>query len=189
MDTLPALPSHRILDDTMALLQTYIPLHAAGYRCATASVLTRAARVTLAVVFVQPGATMGAIVDQLLTAIEACRITIRCLYADKGVCSVAVLARLQRDAIPAMIAMPRRGPQLRALCTGQESHWASHRLQSAADGAVTVKVAVVRAYPRTRQPRRRATWCVFVCLGIRDSLIGIRHATGNGLALRAPIGS
>lgn len=145
------------------------------YRCATASVLTRAARVTLAVVFVQPGATMGAIVDQLLTAIQVCGMTIRCLYADKGFCSVAVLQRLQRDAIPAVIAMPRRGPQLRALCTGQESHWASHTLQSAADGAVTVTVAVVRTYPRTRQPRRRATWCLFVGMGIRDSLIGVRQ--------------
>ena len=71
--------------------------------------------------------------------------------------------------------MPQHGPQLRALCTGEESHWASHTLQSASDGAVTVKVAVVRTYPRTRQPRWRATWCLFVCMGIRDSLIGIRQ--------------
>lgn len=32
MDTLPALTSQRILDDTMTLLQTHIPLHAYGYR-------------------------------------------------------------------------------------------------------------------------------------------------------------
>ncbi len=145
------------------------------YRCATASILTRAARVTLAVVFVQPGATMGAIVDHLLTAIQACGVTISCLYADKGFCSVAVLQRLQRDAIPAVIAMPRRGSQLHTLCHGAESRWATHTLRSPADGAVTVKVAVVRTYQRTRQRRRRAAWCLFVCLGIRDSLIGIRQ--------------
>jgi hypothetical protein len=33
MDTLPALTSHRILDDTMSILQTHIPLQATGYRC------------------------------------------------------------------------------------------------------------------------------------------------------------
>jgi len=36
MNTLPALTSQRILNDTMALLQTYIPLQATGYRCQTA---------------------------------------------------------------------------------------------------------------------------------------------------------
>ncbi len=33
MATLPALTSQRILDDTMPLLQTHIPLTASGYRC------------------------------------------------------------------------------------------------------------------------------------------------------------
>jgi hypothetical protein len=33
MDTLPALTSHRILDDTVTLLQAHIPLQARGYRC------------------------------------------------------------------------------------------------------------------------------------------------------------
>ena len=32
----PALTSHRILDDTMAVLQSHIPLQATGYRCQSA---------------------------------------------------------------------------------------------------------------------------------------------------------
>ncbi|HYF65963.1 MAG TPA: hypothetical protein VD886_24250 [Herpetosiphonaceae bacterium] len=39
---------------------------------------------------------------------------------------------------------------------------------------MTVKMAVVRTFRRTK-PRRWVARCLFVCLGIRDNLIGIRQ--------------
>ena len=71
--------------------------------------------------------------------------------------------------------MPLRGLHLQALCCGPESHWTAHTLCSAADESVTVKVAVVHTDQRTRQRHRRAAWYLFVCLVIRDSLIGVRQ--------------
>lgn len=145
------------------------------YRCATATVLTRNARLTIALMFVQPGTAMDAIVAQLLTTIQASGITIDCLYADRGFATVAVLQHLQQAQIPAIIALAQRSPRLRAQCQGQESRWVQHTMESRTAGSVTVKVAVVRTFRRTKRRRRRAAWCLFVCLGIRDSLIGIRQ--------------
>ena len=36
MDTVPALTSARMLDESMTILQAHIPLQASGYRCQTA---------------------------------------------------------------------------------------------------------------------------------------------------------
>ena len=145
------------------------------YRCATATILTRNARLTIALMFVQPGTTMDAIVAHLLATIQASGITIACVYADRGFATVAVLQHLQQAQIPAIIALAQRGPRLRAHCQGQESRWVQHTMESRTAGNVTVKVAVVRTLRRTKRRRRRAAWCLFVCLGIRDSLIGIRQ--------------
>lgn len=147
----------------------------AHYRCATAAVLTRDARVTLAMVFVQPGMSMATIVAQLLAGIAAAKVRIACLYADKGFCSVGVIQHLERAEVPAIIAMPARGTVVKGLRRGAASRWAQHTLQSASDGSVTVRVAVVRTYQRSKRKRRRATWCLFVCLRRRIDLLDVRR--------------
>jgi hypothetical protein len=77
----------------------------AHYRCATLAVLARHTRITISGTLVQPGETMGAILERLLTQLTRAGITIKCLYGDKGFCSVAVFQRLQEAQIPAIIAV------------------------------------------------------------------------------------
>ncbi len=81
-------------------------------------------RLTVAVVFVKPSMDTRSVLQQLLSAIRAAGLTIKCLFADKGFCSVAVLRYLAHCHIPAIMAMPIRGKKgsNRQLCRGRSSY-------------------------------------------------------------------
>src|SRR5919202_2602864 len=81
------------------------------YRCATAYVIQRDVRRTLAVVFVKPGDDTVRLLARLLAQVRAIGVRIRCLFADKGFCAIPVLCWLQGQHIPAIIAAPLRGTQ------------------------------------------------------------------------------
>lgn len=147
----------------------------AHYRCATLAVLARHTRMTVAVTFVQPGEPMAALVGRLLAQAQAAGITIKCLYADKGFCSVGVFHALQAAKIPAIIAVPLRRPGVGALAQGPESRWTEYTFTSDRTEQATVRIAVVRTYTKRRSGRYELRWCLFACLGIRDSLIGVRR--------------
>lgn len=147
------------------------------YRCATASVLLTDVRLTVAVVFVKPTMDTRTVLQRLMSAVRATGLTIKCLFADKGFCSVAVLRYLEHCHIPAIIAMPIRGKKggNRQLCRGRSSYRTSYTLQSAEHGKLSVPVAVVRTYQRRRTGRRRACWLLYVCLGVRGPAVQIRR--------------
>ncbi len=147
------------------------------YRCATAYVMQRDVRLTLAVVFVKPGEDKVALLARLLTQVRAVGVRIRCLFADKGFCAIPVLRWVQGQHIPAIIAAPIRGKQAgtRALCRGQASYRTTHTFRSVEQGHVTVPVAVVRTYQRRRSGRRVEAWLLYVCLGVSDPPIRIRQ--------------
>ena len=140
------------------------------YRCATAYVLQRDARYTLALVFVKPGDDKVTLLERLLTYVHQAGVRLSCLYADKGFCTIPVLHWLLAQQIPAIVAAPIRGKQggTRALCQGATSYRTTHTFQSAEQGAVTVPVSVVRTYHRRRSGQRRVAWLVYVCLDVSD---------------------
>ncbi|HKH21203.1 MAG TPA: hypothetical protein VKB53_10055 [Gammaproteobacteria bacterium] len=130
------------------------------YRCATAYLILHDLRLTLAVVFVKPTIDKVTILKRLLSALPTAQIRIKCLYADKGFCSIAVLRFLVHWRIPAIIALPIRGKQAgsRALCGGPRSYRTTYTLQSAEHAKLSVPVAVVRSYQRRRSGRRQLRW-------------------------------
>jgi hypothetical protein len=147
------------------------------YRCATAYVMQRDVRLTLAVVFVKPGDDTVSVLDRLLAHLRAARIQIKCLYADKGFCSIPLLRHLLSLRLPAIIATPVRGKQAgtRALCQGRTSYATTHTFRSAEHGELTVPVTVARAYKRHHSGRRRATWCLYICLVVQAPASRIRR--------------
>jgi putative transposase len=147
------------------------------YRCATAYVLLHDVRLTLVVVFVKPGMDKVTILEPLLAALRLARIVIKCLYADKGFCSIPVLRYLSRQHIPAIIAMPLRGKQggTRQLCRGRTSYRTAYTLQSAGHGRLRVPVAVVRTYQRRRTGRRQLRSLLYVCLRVGGPVVRVRR--------------
>ena len=157
------------------------------YRCATAYVMQRDVRLTLAVVFVKPGDATVTLLARLLTRVRELGIHIRCLFADKGCGAIPVLRWLQAQRIPTILAAPIRGQQggTRALCQGTTSYRTTHTFHSADQGELTVPVAVVRTYHHRRAGRRVAAWLVYVCLHVADPPGGCASGIATALASKA----
>ena len=147
------------------------------YRCATAYVMQRDIRLTLAVVFVKPDDDKVTLLARLLAQVRDQGIRIRCLFADKGFCAIPVVRCLQAQHFPVIIAAPIRGKQsgTRALCQGPASYRTTHTFRSVDHGALTVPVAVVRTSHRRRSGQRTAAWLLYVCLGVDDPPPRIRQ--------------
>ena len=147
------------------------------YRCATAYVMQRDVRLTLAVVFVKPSDDKVMLLARLLAQVRAVGVRIRCLFADKGFCAIPVLRWLQGQRIPTIIAAPLRGKQggTRALCQGRASYRTTHTFRSAEHGDLSVPVAVVRTSHRRRSGQRVGAWLLYVCLGVSDPPTRIRQ--------------
>jgi hypothetical protein len=147
------------------------------YRCATAYVLLHDARLTVAVVFVKPSMGTLTVLKLLLCAVKSAGLVLKCLFADKGFCSIPVLRYLDRCHIPAIIAMPIRAKQAgsRKLYRGQKSYRTAYTLQSAEHGSLIVPVAVVRTYQRKRSGQRQVRSLLYVCLGVGGPLVRVRR--------------
>jgi hypothetical protein len=147
------------------------------YRCATAYLVLNDVRLTVAVAFVKPSMDTLTVLKRLLRAVRRAGLALKCLFADKGFCSIPVLRYLEHCHIPAIIAMPIRGKQAgnRKLCRGRSSYRTAYTLHSAEHGKLTVPVAVVRTYQRRRKGPRRACWLLYVCLGIGGPVVQIRR--------------
>jgi hypothetical protein len=147
------------------------------YRCATAYLLHKDARLTLAVVFVKPKLDKVSVLARLPKALKDAGLSIKCLYADKAFCSIEVVRYLRSRRIAAIIAMPIRGKQggTRKLCRGGKSYWTSYTMQSAEHGSIRVVVAVVRTYQRRRSGQRQLCWLLYVCLHIGGKVVRVRR--------------
>lgn len=139
------------------------------YRVATAYVMVRHRRLTLALCFVLPEDDVVGILTALLTRVKGLKIKVEVLYLDRGFASIAVIRALRQRRQPAIIACPIRGKQggTRALCQGDKSYRTRHTFRNPALGAETVDVAVCRVFTtakRTGRAVRRAEWLVFIVL-------------------------
>lgn len=139
------------------------------YRIATAYVMLKDRRVTLAVRFVLPEDDTLTVLQDLLKGLYLRAIRIGCLYLDKGFNGIAILRYLTQREQPALIACTIRGKQggTRALCTGPKSYRTRYTFESAEQGAFTAALAVCRTFTtakRTKRMKRRVTWLIYVLI-------------------------
>jgi len=139
------------------------------FRLATAYVIFKDMRVTLAVLFVRPEDKLPDLVAVLLHRLRILGLKIRRLYFDKGFCTIPVLRYVEKSGWSAILACPIRGKKggTRGLCRGRASYHTQHTFKSQKYGDYTVPITVVRTYTsrkRSKRGRRRATWLVYVVL-------------------------
>lgn len=141
------------------------------YRCATAYVMHRDVRFTLAVEFVHPGDDLIQVVKRLLRRVKALKIKVKRAYLDKGFCSIPVLRGLLAEPdVSAIIAAPIKGKTrgTRALCRGHRSYRTEHTFRSQDYGELTVPVMVVRTRSQQRDGTYHWVWLVYVLLNVPD---------------------
>jgi putative transposase len=139
------------------------------YRIATAYVMVKDLRVTLALRFVLPGEATVTIVDDLRKCLKKLGIQVARLFLDKGFAGIAVMDYLTREEQPALMACPIRGKTggTRALCQGTTSYRTTYTFQGENHMAFTANLAVCRVFTtakRTGRMKRRAEWLIFILI-------------------------
>jgi putative transposase len=171
------------------------------YRVATAYVIWRAMRVTLAIKFIMPNDDTVGMLTSLLARLKGLKYRVKMLYLDRGFDGVAVMRYLtQHTRLRVVIACPIRGKTggTRALCRGRGSYRTRYTFHSPEHGAFTADLAVCKVFTtarRTGRNPRRADWMIFVMIrcaftpqhvrqayrrrfGIESSYRCARHARG-----------
>lgn len=141
------------------------------YRCATAYIMHKDVRFTLAVIFVHPDDDTAKIVKQLIRRVKALKIKVKCYYGDKGFCSIPVLRVLLAEPnLSAIVAVPIRGKKggTRALCHGRGSYRTNYTFRNPEFGELTVPLAVVRTFRTRRDGTLQAVWLIYVVLNAKD---------------------
>jgi putative transposase len=140
------------------------------YRVATAYVMVKDTRFTVAVRFVLPEEDTVTVLNDLLQYVrKTLRIRIKVVFLDRGFDGTPVMAYLTRLRQPAVIACTLRGKTggTRALCQGRCSYRTRYTFCRQQPGEFTANVAVCRVYSsakRTGRHPRQAGWMVFVLI-------------------------
>jgi len=118
------------------------------YRIATAYVMLKHLRVTLALRFVLPDEDTVTIVDDLRKRLKTLGIRVAELFLDKGFEGIAVMDYLTRQGQPALIACTIRGKTggMRALCQGNKSYRTTYTFHGQNQTAFS---CVIRGMPIT----------------------------------------
>jgi hypothetical protein len=136
------------------------------YRVATAYVMMKNLRVTLAIRFVVAEDETVTIVRDLQKALEKLKIRVGRLFLDKGFAGIALMQELERQGQPTEIACTIRGKTggTRALCQGNKSYRTTYTFHGADQAAFTTELAVCRVFTtakRTKRMKRHADWMIF----------------------------
>ena len=138
------------------------------FRIASAYVIWREVRLTLALTYVLPEDDLTEVVERLLQRLGHLHIKAKVIYLDKGFCCGEMIRYLQQQGHKALLACPIRGKQggIRRLCGGRGSYVTDYTFT---DGT-TVRLALVdtRVYdPKVGRKQRK--WLAFVLVHLEWS--------------------
>jgi hypothetical protein len=131
-------------------------------RIATAYVIWRQVRLTLAVHYVLPDETALQVLKILLQRLKNLDFEAKVLYLDKGFAATPIVNYLTDQRQPAIIANPIRGKQggTRALCRGRSSYLTSYTFTDGTQVTLAMKASLVP--DKTGKLRRK--WLAFIVI-------------------------
>lgn len=132
-------------------------------RIASAYVIWRQVRLTLALRYVLPDENALSILKILLKRLQKLGFgEIRVLYLDKGFASTQIIEHLKERQQPAIIACPIRGKDggTRALCQGRKSYRTDYTFTDGTQATLTLKATLVP----DKSGKRRRKWLAFIVI-------------------------
>ncbi len=131
-------------------------------RTATAYVIWRQVRLTLAVHYVLPGENALEVLKILLGRLKNLGFEGKVLYLDKGFASTSIVTYLTNLQQPAIIANPIRGKTggTRALCRGRKSYTTSYSFSNGTQTTIAMKASLVP----DKTGKRRRKWLSFIVI-------------------------
>jgi putative transposase len=136
---------------------------------ATAYVIKKNKRVTLALSYVQADDSLIEVLERLLTRLKALDVRVKRLYLDKQFYCVPVIRyfKTQHPALEVVIPVIIRGKHggTRALLRSHKSYRTTYTMRSHKYGEAIFEVGVVRKYSKGRYGRHGVEWFAYVLLG------------------------
>jgi hypothetical protein len=132
---------------------------------ATAYVIRRGRRVSLALTFVYAEDALLDVLVDLVDRVQALGVSIQRLLLDRGFASVGILQWLHAQPFVSVVALPKRGARLNALLTGPRSYRTTYTMRSAEEGSVTFPLWVASRYAAGRRGRHGRDYLPFAVLG------------------------
>jgi hypothetical protein len=131
-------------------------------RIATAYVIWRQVRLTLAVHYVLPGESALDVLKILLKRLKSLDFVAKILYLDKGFAATSIMNYLICQHQPAIIANPIRGKKggTRALCRGRKSYTTNYTFSDGTQATIAMKASLVP--DKTGKLRRK--WLSFIVI-------------------------
>jgi len=131
-------------------------------RIATAYVIWRQVRLTLAVHYVLPDEEALDVLKILLQRLKSLGFEAKVLYLDKGFAATAIVAYLTTEQQAAIIANPIRGKTggTRALCRGRSSYTTPYTFTNGSQATVAMKASLVP----DKTGKRRRKWLAFIVI-------------------------
>lgn len=131
-------------------------------RIATAYVIWRQVRLTLALRYVLPHEKALDILKFLLDHLQSLGFTVRVLYLDKGFASSPIVNHLKERKQPAILACPIRGKEggTRALCRGRSSYTTDYTFTDGTQATLAFKATLVP----DKTGKRRRKWLAFIVI-------------------------
>ena len=131
-------------------------------RIATAYVIWRQVRLTLALRYVLPDEKALNILKFLLDHLQSLGFTVRVLYLDKGFASSPIVNHLKERKQPTILACPIRGKEggTRALCRGRSSYITDYTFTDGTQATLAFKATLVP----DKTGKRRRKWLAFIVI-------------------------
>jgi len=131
-------------------------------RTATAYVIWRQVRLTLAVHYVLPGEKALEVLKILMERLKNLGFEGKVLYLDKGFAATPIVTYLTNLQQPAIIANPIRGKTggTRALCRGRKSYTTSYTFSNGTQTTIAMKASLVP----DKTGKRRRKWLSFIVI-------------------------
>jgi putative transposase len=132
------------------------------FRIASAYVIWRDIRLTLAVTYVLPEDTTLEALKRLLFRLKRLKLRLDVAYLDKGFCSTAIIRYLTAQNQPAILACAIRGKKggTRALCKGRKSYRTSYTFSNGTKANLVLKMTLVPG----KNGKLRRKWLAYVVI-------------------------
>lgn len=132
---------------------------------ATAYIIYRNKRVTVALTVVRAGDDSLTVLQRLLARLHDLGLRCRRLYLDRGFYNVPVIRFLQSQPFVSIMPVVRRGAEMKALLKTRHSYQTSYTMTSVQHGSVTFSVWVVCRYLKGRRGKRGIERLGYVVIG------------------------
>jgi putative transposase len=135
---------------------------------ATAYMIYKDQRITLALTFVRKSDTMPTILRRLFKRLDVLDLQVKKLYLDKGFYSISVIRLLKARGTPFILpVVTRRSGGVGKLFVGRASYRTNYTLRNQELGTETIDVALVRKYSKGHYRRRGSKWFAYVTYQVR----------------------